>query len=68
MNASLSAKHLIYYLFRFGDSKKSVVKGAMPDTSTSLARRMNVFRPVWSMTSVSLFSNGLHDVASQPCR
>jgi hypothetical protein len=43
------------YPFRSGDSKKSMVKDAMSDTLTSSARKMSIFRPVWSSTSVSLF-------------
>jgi len=43
------------YSFRPGDSRKSTAKDAMFDTSTSQARKMSTFRPVWSTTSVSLF-------------
>ena len=51
--ASLVYKSLT--LFRPGDSKKSMAKGAMFDMSISSARTMSTFKPVWSTTSVSAF-------------
>jgi hypothetical protein len=50
-----SLVYKILCLFRLGDSKKSMMKGVMFDMSTSSAPEMSTFRPVWSMTSVSLF-------------
>jgi hypothetical protein len=45
------------YLFRLGDSKKSMMKGVMFDTSTSSALETSTLRHVWFMTFVSLFFN-----------
>jgi hypothetical protein len=57
-------QHLVFslvykmpYLFRLGDSKTSMMKGVMFDMSTSSAPETSTFRPVLSMTSVSLFFN-----------
>jgi hypothetical protein len=51
--ASLVYKPL--FPFRSGDLKKSMAKDAMFGASTSLGRRRSIFRPVWSMISVSPF-------------